>query len=131
MATQSSFTRFVAALLITFLAGGVAWTKYLHAKAARPSMYDLMYGVYLRGNNIESDLAADANSEEQCSNVCREDTRCKAMSFVQHPWGGGVCQLKDRVPEPTPATDAVSAVKYQPWRMFGRDRSMSISKPGK
>ncbi|HZD94565.1 MAG TPA: PAN domain-containing protein [Candidatus Sulfotelmatobacter sp.] len=114
MATQVSLTKSLVALLIILLAGSVAWTTFLHSKA-RPYMGELMYGVYLPGNDIESALANEADSEEQCSDVCLQDGRCKAMSFVQRSWGGGVCRIKNKVPARSAASNGISAVKVIPW----------------
>lgn len=114
MAIQGSLAKLLVAFLAVLLAASIAWTRFLRAKT-HPSMDDLMYGVYLQGNDLKSDLADDANSEEQCSNVCQDDVRCKAMSFVESPWGGGVCQIKDKVGARTPARNAISAVKRFQW----------------
>ncbi|HVG92708.1 MAG TPA: PAN domain-containing protein [Alphaproteobacteria bacterium] len=114
MVTQRSLTKLFVAFLAVLLAANIAWTRFLHAKA-HPSMDDLMYGVYLQGNDLNSESADDANSEEQCSNVCQDDARCKAMSFVESPWGGGVCRIKDKVGARTPASNAISAIKRFPW----------------
>ena len=113
MATQVSLTKLLVAFLV-LLAASIAWTGFLRAKA-HPSMGDLMDGVYLQGNDLNSEAADDANSEEQCSNVCQDDARCKAMSFVESPWGGGVCRIKDKVGTRTPASNAISAIKRFPW----------------
>ena len=114
MATQGSLTKLLVVFLAVLLAASIAWTRYLRANT-HPSMDDLMYGVYLQGNDLKSELADDANSEEQCWNICQDDARCKAMSFVESPWGGGVCRIKDKVGARTPASNAISAVKRFPW----------------
>jgi hypothetical protein len=78
-------------------------------------MDESMYGVYLVGNNLESPLTAEATTEKSCRQACQLETRCKAMSFIEEPWGGGECRLKDKVPPGTQASIAISAVKVYPW----------------
>jgi PAN domain len=101
-----------AALLV---AGTVLWWGQKHFPQSPPYMDKLMYGVYLQGNDIESKDAEGANTEEQCSKSCLQDSRCRAMSFIENsPWGGGVCRLKDKVSTRSSAWIAISAVKVFP-----------------
>jgi hypothetical protein len=103
----------LAALL--FVAGIILWWGHNHLPQPPTHMGDLMYGVYLQGNDIESKDAEGAQTEEQCSRSCLEDSRCQAMSFIEsRPWGGGVCRLKDKVSARSSAPVAISAVKVFP-----------------
>lgn len=64
-------------------------------------------------NRNQSDLERiphAANNPEECANLCRDDPRCAAMTFVRSQ---GACWLKYTKPEPTTNPDMVSAVKVQ------------------
>jgi hypothetical protein len=116
MAANRLLVKVLATLAITLLLGSTApwwWHKAIPSDAP-PYMDEMVYGVYLPGNNLENPLAAEANTEESCSRLCLQDTRCKAMSFIEKPWGGGECRLKDKVPPRTNAPIAISAVKVYP-----------------
>jgi PAN domain len=89
------------------------WAKVFQANFT-PYMDEMEYGVYFQGSDFEDKMAAEANTEESCMTACRENSRCKAMSFVLRPWGGGECRLKDSVPRRYPAVDAISSVKISP-----------------
>jgi PAN domain len=100
---------------LLFVAGTVPWWGPRLMPLSPPYMDKMMYGVYLQGNDIESKLAEDANSEEQCSRACLQDSCCRAMSFVESEWGGGVCRLKDKVSTRSSGWNAISAEKAFPW----------------
>jgi PAN domain len=118
MADKGSWGKPLAALAVLLVIGGASpwwWAKVV--PQAPPYMSNLMYGVYLQGNNIESKLADDAITEEECAKACLADSRCRAMSFVPSPWsreGSGVCRLKDRVLASSSALVVISAVKVFP-----------------
>ena len=61
---------------------------------------------------------ADLNSGDEvpraddCSSLCAQDNRCRAMTFVQHPNGvGGICWLKNVAKDPLPHPGMTSAAK--------------------
>lgn len=111
MASESSLSKPLVALgALLFVAATVSWWGPKRLPSP-PYMDKMAYGVYLQGNDIESKLAEDAFTEEQCSEACLQDSRCRAMSFVESPWGGGVCRLKDKVSTRSSAWNAISAVK--------------------
>jgi hypothetical protein len=115
MANEGSLGKpLIALAALLLVAGTVLWWGHKVFAKAPPYMDKLMYGVYLQGNDIESKDAEDANTEEQCSKSCLQDSRCKAMSFVESQWGGGVCRLKDKVSARSSAWAAISAVKVFP-----------------
>jgi PAN domain len=99
---------------LLFVAGTAFWWGHKHFPQPPTHMDNLMYGVYLQGNDIESKDAEGAMTEEQCSRSCLQDSRCRAMSFVESQWGGGVCRLKDKVSVRSSALIAISAVKVFP-----------------
>jgi hypothetical protein len=51
------------------------------------------------------------NSAESCSNDCAAEAACQAMTFTQNTQGGGVCWLKNAVPQPFAVSGMTSAVK--------------------
>ena len=116
MATGRSLGKILVAFVVVLLvAGAAAWCAVKVFRSNLPPYMDsLSYGVYLQGNDITSAEASEASTEESCSVACLHDTRCRAMSFIERPWGGGVCQLKDKVPKGRRADDAISAVKIFP-----------------
>ena len=117
MAVKRSLRIVLAALaVILFIdAATFRWQHKSFHSGAPPYMDKPMYGVYLVGNNLESSLAVEATTEKSCLQACQFETRCKAMSFIEEPWGGGECRLKDKVPPGTQASIAISAVKVYPW----------------
>ena len=115
MASEGSYGKPVVALAaLLFVAGAILWWGHKHFLQSPPYMDKLVYGVYLQGTDIESKDAEGANSEEQCSRSCLQDSRCQAMSFVESQWGGGVCRLKDKVSARSSAWNAISAKKVFP-----------------
>jgi PAN domain len=121
MADKYSQGKSVVALAVILVIVGSAfrWApRVFHSRlfhsGAPPYMASPIYGVYLQGNDFASAEAAEATTERSCLAACLHDERCHAMSFVEAPWGGGVCRLKDKVPKGRRADDAVSAVKIIP-----------------
>jgi hypothetical protein len=72
----------------------------------------------LATNRNGSDLfnpGIQVKNASECSNMCEQNVRCQAMTFVQHPnANGGICWLKGSVPSPSPHTVMTSAVKVFP-----------------
>jgi len=116
MADKRSLVKLLVAFVVVLFVSGSAlwWAPKVFRSGSPPYMDSLTYGVYLQGNDITSPEASQATTEESCSAACLHDERCRAMSFVEAPWGGGVCQLKDKVPKSRRADDAISAVKIFP-----------------
>lgn len=73
-------------------------------------MRSLQYRVNLPGNDLGAGLPVSLASE--CSDLCQEDDRCRAMTYVRHETGvGGVCWLKSAVSSTEPADNMTSAIK--------------------
>ena len=64
-------------------------------------------------NRQGHDLASvQTNSAAECSEMCRDNTSCLAMTWVKHPNAfGGMCWLKDSAGQPTSNPVMVSAIK--------------------
>ena len=63
-------------------------------------------GTDLAGTGIQINGAAE------CSDLCRDNSNCRAMTFVKHAnQSGGICWLKSTAASPTPNSAMVSAVK--------------------
>jgi PAN domain len=77
-------------------------------------MGPLEMGVNRHGSDF-SPNPEKVESPEACSRLCDSSAACKAMTFVRSPQGlpGGDCWLKIAVPEPTPRSDMISAVKIR------------------
>lgn len=74
-------------------------------------MGSLEGGTNRQGSDLSS-VGVLTNSAAECSDMCREDANCKAMTFVKHSnTNGGICWLKGSVPGPSPHSSMVSAVK--------------------
>ena len=79
----------------------------------RVVMGELEVGVNHQGSDISN---FEVESAEACSRACRDDPRCKVMTFVKHPdASGGICWLKSDVAPRSPDPNMTSAVKhYEP-----------------
>ena len=89
-----------------------ATTSVRHEQTHEPRavMGDLEVGVNHQGTDISN---FQAESADACSEACREDPRCRAMTFVKHPDApGGICWLKSDVASRSPAPNMTSAVKH-------------------
>jgi PAN domain-containing protein len=77
---------------------------------ARAEMGLLESGTNRQGADLSN---FEAGTPEECSEACRTDDRCKAMTFVAHPGAqGGICWLKSSVAPMSNAPGMISAVKH-------------------
>jgi hypothetical protein len=87
--------------------GGQAAT--LAADPPRVEMGPLEPGTNRQGADLSNFEARDPDA---CSEACRNDERCTAMTFVAHPGTqGGVCWLKSSVAPMSAVAGMTSAVK--------------------
>ena len=77
-----------------------------------PGMGPLETGTNRQGRDL-AEFGVKAHSAADCSRMCAEEARCKAMSFMGRPESDGICWLKSAVPDPTINPSMVSAVKIR------------------
>ena len=75
--------------------------------APKPKMGTLQRGINLDGHDIAPGAPIQTPSAEDCSQLCLEDAKCKAMSWMQ---SNHSCWLKDEIP-PSSHGPLISAVK--------------------
>jgi hypothetical protein len=124
LAEESSLNKIIVAVIIALAVGSSSpwWWKYVSPPSPTPTptparqspyMGELMYGINFQGRDIDNLLTAQ--TEGACSESCRKNDRCKAMTFVKNPTGsGGVCWLKDAVSTRSKANNMISAQKIYP-----------------
>jgi PAN domain len=76
----------------------------------RHEMGALEFDTNRQGHDLNT--GDEVRRAEDCSQLCAQEERCRAMTFVQHPSGsGGICWLKDGGSDPLPRKGMISAPK--------------------
>jgi len=123
--SDRAIVKIIVAVVIALAVGGSApwWWKIIFPPPVSPGspyMGELQFNTNLQGHDAYN--LGKKGAAGECALECLKMEQCKAMTFVEVPSeGGGICWLKNSVPEKSTANGMVSAVKIFPSLKGRRD----------
>jgi len=111
--SESATQKIVVGVVLALLVGtsGPWWWEKLFPPE-HPVMSQLLWNTNYQDSDIANIDRPEVNTAGECSELCLKNEQCMAMTFVQHPdKPGGICWLKDEVPQASEAARMASAYK--------------------